>query len=367
MRIGIDAHMVGSRETGNETYCLGLIEGLEQIEDHNQYVVYLTSRSVLPSVNGHGRLLRRMLRRGSSAWRLLMGFAQASRKDRLDVLHVTYNVPFFTRCPLVVSVHDISYVHYPEFFSKRDLRLLGTYVPYSVKAARHVLTLSESAAEDIERVYGVPRSKISVVPLAARAPYSSMAEPTRVSYMREAYGLSEPYILAVGNLQPRKNLLRLVEAVAQLPAWASDLKLAVVGKAQWKESEIYRMVTELGLRDRVVFTGYVSDEDLALLYHGSLALVYPSLYEGFGLPILEAMACGTPVICSNTSSMPEVAGDAAIMIDPLNVGELADAIGSVVESNSLREHLRHLGFARAASFSWLKTACQTLKVYEQCA
>jgi glycosyltransferase involved in cell wall biosynthesis len=367
MRIGIDAHMVGSRETGNETYCLGLIEGLEQIEDHNQYMVYLTSPSVLPSVNGHGRLLRRMLRRGSSAWRLLMGFAQASRSDRLDVLHVTYNVPFFTRCPLVVSVHDISYVHFPEFFSKRDLRLLGAYVPYSVKRARHVLTLSESAAQDIERVYGVPRSKISVVPLAARAPYTGMAEPTRVSYMRETYGLSEPYILAVGNLQPRKNLLRLVEAVAQLPAWASDLKLAVVGKAQWKESDIYRRVTELGLNDRVVFTGYVSDEDLALLYHGSLALVYPSLYEGFGLPILEAMSCGTPVICSNTSSMPEVAGDAAIMIDPLNVGELADAIGSVAQSNSLREQLRHRGFARASSFSWLKTARQTLKVYEQCA
>jgi glycosyltransferase involved in cell wall biosynthesis len=367
MRIGIDAHMVGSRETGNETYCLGLIEGLEQIEDHNQYMVYLTSPTVLPSVNGHGRLLRRMLRRGSSAWRLLMGFAQASRSDRLDVLHVTYNVPFFTRCPLVVSVHDISYVHFPEFFSKRDLRLLSTYVPYSLKAARHVLTLSESAAQDIERVYGVPRSKISVVPLAARAPYTSMAEPTRVAHVREIYGLSEPYVLAVGNLQPRKNLLRLVEAVAQLPAWASDLKLALVGKAQWRESDIYRRVTELGLQDRVVFTGYVSDEDLAHLYHGSHALVYPSLYEGFGLPVLEAMSCGTPVICSNTSSMPEVAGDAAIMIDPLNISEMADAIGSVVKSNSLREQLRHLGFARAASFSWLKTACQTLKVYEQCA
>src|SRR5438128_6538283 len=175
MRIGIDAHMIGARETGNETYCQGLVEGLAQIEDHNQYMVYLNSPGALPSVNGHGRLQRRMLRKASNAWRLVMGFAQASRSDKLDLLHVTYNVPFFTRCPLVVSVHDISYVHFPEFFSKRDLRLLGSYVPYSLKAARHVLTLSESAAQDIERVYGVPRSKISVVPLAARAPYTSMA------------------------------------------------------------------------------------------------------------------------------------------------------------------------------------------------
>src|SRR5947199_1885088 len=124
---------------------------------------------------------------------------------------------------------------------------------------------------------------------------------------------------------------------------------------------------ELVLQDKVVFTGYVPDSDLALLYHGALALVYPSLYEGFGLPILEAMSCGTPVICSNTSSMPEVAGDAALLVDPLNVGEMAAAIAGVAESNSLREQLRHRGRLRADSFSWQRTARQTLKVYEQCA
>src|SRR6478672_8160901 len=135
MRIGIDAHMVGTQETGNETYCLGLIEGLAQVEDHNQYLVYLASEGVIPSVNGHGRLLQRVLQRQSNVWRLTMGFARASRGDRLDLLHSSYNVPLFTRCPLVVSVHDISYVHFPEFFSKRDLRLLNNYVPYSVKKA----------------------------------------------------------------------------------------------------------------------------------------------------------------------------------------------------------------------------------------
>ena len=148
MRVGIDGHMIGSRETGNETYCVGLAEGLAQMEDDNEYLVYLSSQNALPSVNGHGRMQRRQLRNGSSAWRLTMGFAQASRSDGLDLLHVTYNVPFFTGCPLVVSVHDISYVHFPEFFSNRDRRLLNAYVPYSVRVAKQVLTLSESAAND---------------------------------------------------------------------------------------------------------------------------------------------------------------------------------------------------------------------------
>ena len=367
MRIGIDAHMVGSRETGNETYCQGLVEGLAQIEDHNEYMVYLNSPGAMPSVNGHGRLQRRMLRSASNAWRLAMGFAQASRDDGLDLLHVTYNVPFFTRCPAVVAVHDISYVHFPEFFSKRDLRLLSTYVPYSVKKARQVLTLSESAASDIERVYHVPRSKISIIPLAARAIYTDMAQPMRVDQAREAYGLTGPYVLAVGNLQPRKNLVRLIEAFAQLPGSLSDLKLAIAGREQWQESEVYRRVADLQLQERVVFTGYLSDQELALLYHGTLALIYPSLYEGFGLPILEAMSCGTPVICSNTSSMPEVAGDAAIMVDPLSISDISEAIARVAQSRSVRDDLRRKGMKRAAKFSWQKTARLTTKVYEHCA
>src|SRR5207248_651989 len=145
---------------------------------------------------------RRILSRDSSAWRLTVGYAQMSRAHKLDLLHVTYNVPFFTKCPQVVAVHDISYVHFPDFFSKRDLRLLGTYVPYSVRAARHVVTLSESAADDIARVYGVPREKLTVVPLAARSPYTHIADPMLVGEVRDRYGLTGPYVLAVGNLQP---------------------------------------------------------------------------------------------------------------------------------------------------------------------
>ena len=367
MRIGIDAHMVGTRETGNETYCVGLVEGLTGLMDGNQYVIYTSSQGALAHLDGQPSFERHVLARESSLWRLSVGFAQASHTDRLDLLHITYNAPLMARCPLVVAVHDISYVHFPEFFSRRDLRLLNTLVPYSVRVARQVLTLSESAATDIATVYKVPREKITVVPLAARSLFRNIADPLRVKELRGQHGLDGPYILAVGNLQPRKNLTRLVEALARLPKSLRDLKLVLVGKAQWQQSAIYERVRELGLEDRVVFTGYVPDEDLAVLYHGSVALVYPSLYEGFGLPILEAMACGTPVICSNTSSMPEVAGDAAIMMDPTDVGAMAEAITQVAGDPRLRAQLAARGLRRNAAFTWRETARQTMEAYEKCA
>jgi glycosyltransferase involved in cell wall biosynthesis len=262
-------------------------------------------------------------------------------------------------------VHDISYVHYPEFFSQRDLRLLSAYVPYSLRVARRVLTLSESAARDIERVYRVPREKIAVVPLAARSVFTQRREQSEVEAVRAKYGLAEPFFLAVGNLQPRKNLLRLVEAFARLPRELDGFKLVLVGKAQWQQSAVYNKVRSLGIGERVVFTGYVADEVLALLYRGALALVYPSLYEGFGLPVLEAMASGTPVICSNTSSMPEIAGDAAVLIDPLDTGALTEAMAAVAQDGADRQNLIARGYQRNTLYSWKQTALRTVGEYER--
>lgn len=367
MRIGIDAHMVGTRETGNETYCRGLVEGIAVVSDQNQYTVYVRDEKVMADVGTGKRMSRRVLQRDSNLWRLGMGFAGLSRSDGLDLLHVTYNAPLFTKCPLVVSVHDISYVHFPEFFSKRDLRLLNTYVPYSIRASRQVITLSESAAGDIERVYRVPRERIQAIPLAARPVFKVTEDTAAVQASCARYGLSGDFMLAVGNLQPRKNLARLVEAFAKLPPSLRDLRLAIVGAGKWKESELFARVAELGLEKRVLFTGYVSDEDLALLYNAGMGLIYPSLYEGFGLPILEAMQCGTPVICSNTSSMPEVAGDAALLIDPLDTAGMADAIARLAQSATLRESLKRAGLKRAALFNWAETARKTVEVYGLCA
>jgi glycosyltransferase involved in cell wall biosynthesis len=357
--------MVGSQETGNETYCRGLLEGLAHVESDHDYFVYVSSPSALAALEGRSNIHREVLERKNSAWRLTVGFAGLTHTARLDLLHVTYNVPLFVPCPLVVSVHDISFALYPEFFSKRDLRLLSAYVPLSLRRARHVVTLSESAAHDIERVYKLPRSKISVTPLAARTTFNVRADCNETVAVHERFGLRSPYILAVGNLQPRKNLARLVEAFARLPRSCDDVKLVLAGRAQWRESQLYELIERLRLDDRVVFTGYLSDHELAVLYRGALAVAYPSLYEGFGLPILEAMACGSPVICSSTSSMPEVAGDAAILVDPYGTGEIAEALRWVIESPTLRDDLRRRGLERAALFSWESTARQTAAIYER--
>lgn len=369
MRIGIDAHMVGARETGNETYCLGLVEGLGELGGEHEFTVYVSDSNVMAWLDTRPGFGRAVLRSTSNAWRLLVGFAASTRADSLDLLHVTYNVPLFAGCPLVVSVHDISYVHFPEFFSARDRCVLSAYVPFSVRQAQRVITLSESAASDIERAYSVPAERIAVIPLAARAPYVPATSPDGddPTLQRLTIRPGDPFILAVGNLQPRKNLTALVRAFASLPSGYECLRLVIAGKAQWRQSELHALIDDLGLASRVTFTGYVSDQELAALYRGCTALVYPSLYEGFGLPVLEAMACGAPVICSNTSSLPEVAGDAAFLVDPMDVGSLASAISCVVGSHSLQRELRAKGLQRASRFSWRETARRTVQVYEECA
>jgi glycosyltransferase involved in cell wall biosynthesis len=179
------------------------------------------------------------------------------------------------------------------------------------------------------------------------------------------YGIKSEFLLSVGNLQPRKNLCRLIKAFSLIRGDIDQMQLVIVGGAKWHVSEIYDLVSRLGLEKNVVFTSYVSDKDLVALYNLARVFVYPSLYEGFGLPILEAMACGTPVICSNTSSMPEVAGDAAVLIDPHNVEQIAETLLFVLLDPKLKQDLRERGLERATGFSWRRTAQQTLEVCRQ--
>jgi glycosyltransferase involved in cell wall biosynthesis len=207
-----------------------------------------------------------------------------------------------------------------------------------------------------------------VTPEAAAPLFAPKAPKTLEEYPFERWSIRRPYILAVGNLQPRKNLLRLIEAFAQLITERRiPHQLVLAGKAKWRESDIHRTVRRLGIEDRIVFTGRVPDEDLACLLNGAELFVYPSLYEGFGLPVLEAMACGTPVVTSNCTSIPEVAGDAALLVDPYRVDELADAIHHVLSDESLRARLREKGLARSQMFSWRQTARKTWTAYCQTA
>jgi len=374
LTVAIDAHMVGERETGNETYTLNLIRALlalpPEVRGGANFVLYATHPERLhPRLDPNHRAPIRAIRPAPAPLRIPFALPAATLRDRARLLHVNYVAPPLGACPHIVTVHDISYDIYPAFFSPRDRWMLKTLVPLTMRRAAAIITVSQHARQEIMARYGLPADKIAVTYEAAGEQFRPVNDPTVRLALRQRLGLpaQAPYFLALGNLQPRKNIGRLLEAFAlarQSPELAST-RLVIAGKALWRESEIYAAVQQAGLLDAVHFPGYVADDDLPALYSDALAFVYPSLYEGFGLPPLEAMACGAPVICSNAASLPEVVGDAALTVAPTDVGALAAALRQVAASADVRAHLRQRGQARTAQFSWRRCAEETLAVYRQ--
>ncbi|MCB9143514.1 MAG: glycosyltransferase family 4 protein [Anaerolineales bacterium] len=266
-------------------------------------------------------------------------------------------------------------------------------VPLSARRAARVITVSQHAKREIVQRYGIDPQRIAVTYEAAAEQFRPVADLAALQAVRARYGIGDgPFLLALGNLQPRKNIGRLVEAFGKVVnseqfsvisglsetvsedrspitdhstslRYGTACSLVIAGKALWRESEIFATVQQAGLEERVVFPGYVDDADLPALYSAATAYVYPSLYEGFGLPPLEAMACGTPVVCSTAASLPEVVGDAAVSIDPLRVDSLAQGLREVLGNAGLRDDLRARGLRRAAQFSWDRCAAETLAVY----
>ncbi len=395
MHIAIDAHVVGERETGNETYTLNLIRALLRVTSRDPKgfswdaspgleagagraeprrfgaiprFVFLTPHPerlavALPELPPHAAI--QAVAPANALLRIPLGLPISALRNAFDLLHVNYNAPPLAPCPTVVTIHDIAFEHYPEFFSPRDLLILKTLVPLSARRAARVITVSQHARDEILARYGLPADKVVVTYEAAGEQFQPVADPAARQAVCDRLGIGQvPFVLALGNLQPRKNMVRLVEAFRRVAgATASDLRLVIAGQAQWRESEVFRAVAAFGLEEQVVFPGYVADADLPALYSAASVFVYPSLYEGFGLPPLEAMACGTPVVCSRAASLPEVVGTAALVFDPLDVDSLAEAIATVLQDQGQAAELRRRGLARASQFSWDRCAMETLAVY----
>jgi glycosyltransferase involved in cell wall biosynthesis len=362
VRVGIDAHMVGGRETGNESYVRGLVDALIAIDsDDLDLVVYHLGK---PWTASSPRVGFRRLGTGAPIWRLGWELPFRSARDRLDLLHVTYATPLWSRARLVVTVHDISFASHPEWFSARDLSVLSTFVPRSLRSAAHVITVSEwERARIIER-YGVPEKMISAIPNGPGAS-AMLISPADAKAELEALGMGDfgPYVLAVGNLQPRKNLIRLMQAFAASRARDSDLRLVIAGPSHHRGGEVVEAAAPLGIP--VHFTGYITDRQLAACYSCCTAFVFPSLYEAFGLPVIEAMAHGVPVACSNAGALPEVCGDAALMFDPLSTEAMAGAIHTITSDSAVRGRLAAAGPVRARQFNWEKSAAMTYSTYQK--
>ncbi len=288
------------------------------------------------------------------------------RQRRLDLLHGAVNVtPLLSLCPTVVTIHDLSFMRTPQAFPATQRRYLHGMVRRSARHARQVIAVSQATKDDVVALFGVPPQRITVVYNGVDDVFAP-ASPEQVEAFRRERGLPERFVLHLGTLEPRKNLARLVEAFAQAGQQLTDcddLKLVLAGGKGWDYDDIFVTVERLGLQEQVLFPGYVADADLPWFYRAATVFAYPSLLEGFGLPVLEAMACGTPVITSAVSSLPEVAGDAALLVDPASVDALTDALVQMLSDAALAGEMRRRGLLQAGRFSWQRTAAETAAVY----
>jgi glycosyltransferase involved in cell wall biosynthesis len=362
MRFCVDAHAIGCQLTGNEVYVRNLLSGFAAIDDGSEIIAYVSSDEAAGAVPA-GFPTRKISR--NPFIRLGYDLSRRLRQDRPDLVHVQYTAPLGCPAPILVSVHDVSFIEHPEYFSRTRAAQLRLTVGRTVARAARVLTGSEFSRQAIARCYGLELERISVVPNAAASLFRPVSRPAAAAWVRANFGLSAPFILTVGDLQPRKNQIGLIEAFARMAGAAPQLPhhLVLAGQETWHASEVRRAAARSGLSSRIHFTGFVSDDALLQFYNACEFFVFPSFYEGFGLPVLEAMACARAVACSNTSAIHDVADGAAVLFDPHSADALARALLDLALQPDVRARVERLGLQRAAQFGWNETARRTLAVY----
>jgi glycosyltransferase involved in cell wall biosynthesis len=274
----------------------------------------------------------------------------------------SHYAPRFFPGPTAISIMDLSYTHFPELFTKHDLYQLVNWTKYSAKNARKIFTISNFSRDDIIKTYRKSPKDVVTIYLGIK-PVLGKYQVLSMEDLKKKFGISKPYILFVGTLQPRKNIAKLIEAFSLLKN--KDTQLVIVGKKGWLWEEILAAPKKFNIEDRVKFLDFVGNEDLPSLYKNALCFVLPSLYEGFGLPVLEAMKFGCPTVISDVSSLPEVGGDASLYFDPQSVDDIAQKLNTVISDEKLRAEMVEKGYNQIKKFSWEKTAKETLKVLEE--
>ena len=364
MLIGIDASRTAKEEkTGTENYSWNLINALAGADKKNRYVLYfnkIPSNFEISQANFSTKMIYspRFWTQGRLAWECLT--------HPPDILFVpAHTIPVLRRPNLktVVTVHDLGAEFLAEYHQWPQKIYLNWSTEYIAKHATHLIAVSNFTKKDLMHTLKVPSSRISVVYEGVDTKFFYPRPDWEIKQVKASYGIGRDYLLYVGTIQPRKNLVRLIEAFANSGLKNVDLVLA--GSGGWLNEEIYKTPEKLSISNRVRFLGYVASEDLPALYSGAVGLAFPSLYEGFGLPILEAFACRCPVLTSKTGAMIEVTGEAAFLVDPFSKDEIAAGLTKLATDKTLRENLIEKGGARVKGFSWEKTAVETVKVFDK--
>ncbi len=372
MHIGLNAHLLSSsrsyRAAGINRYVYSLLKHLPTVAGQHRFTVFLGDRkagealagletrvSTLPTVQPAVRIV----------WEQLVQPVRVMA-ERVELLHsLAFVQPLVLPCPGVVTIYDLSFVLFPQRLQPWRRLYLRWGSTLSARRATRVVAISASTKRDIINLLGVPGQKVDVVPCGVDDDFRPVDEPGLLDQLRRKHGLPPRMLLFVGTIEPRKNLTMLLKSYALLRERMQAPPLVIGGPPGWRHGEVFSLVEELDLLDRVLFPGYIARDELPLWYNAAELFVYPSLYEGFGLPPLEAMACGTPVVISDTSSFPEVVGDAGLLVDPTSAEEIAQAMERVLTDGALRNTLSARGLDRARAFTWQRAARETIGVYDR--
>lgn len=366
MRIAIDATSLPPTPLGAANYIVSLTTALADLHPAERILVLVQPQHA-SRFSDHEQLEIVGVSRAGPLRRVIWEqtvLPLVCRRLKVDLLHSPhYSRPLLLPCRSVVTVHDLTFFLLPEVHLAYKRLFFRAMTRVAARRAQALIVPSQSTCTDLRRITRVAESRVHMVPYGIGPSFRPVRDPDRRRAIAERYGLPNEFLLYVGNLEPRKNLPRLLEAYARLPARQVVPPLVMAGTRGWKDSLLRKTMERLNLGRRVVTPGYIPQEDLPTVYSMATALVYPSLYEGFGLPVLEAMACGTPVITSNVSSMPEVAGDAALLVSPEDTETLAGALERMLGEPDLRAELSQRGLVRAREFTWRRAAESTLAVY----
>jgi glycosyltransferase involved in cell wall biosynthesis len=366
--IAINAHLLSGqdsyRSAGVHQYILHLLRHLGDVDDGMRFSALLGADALPPESDLPLTRSRWQTEKPSHRvlWEQLIQ-PRVLRHVEADLVHGPVFVgPLVAPCPVVITIHDLSFIRFPHLFRPVNRFYLTVMTRLSARRARRLIAVSEHAASESVRLLGAPREKIDVIYHGVDPAFRPLPAD-EVAAFRRRRQLPEQFVLFVGTLEPRKNLDRLIEAFARIQRGGA--RLVLVGGKGWLHDDLFARVETLGLNDAVLFPGYVRSEELPLWYNAASAFAYPSLYEGFGMPVTEAQACGTPVLTSTSSSLPEAAGNGALLVDPEDVDEIASGLTRILDDDTLREALTERGLAHARTFDWSRTAGQTVQVYHR--
>lgn len=367
MRIGIDGRAAKwYRGTGIGTYTHQLISNLNSIDSNNNYLVFLPENSTLNNLNSNFEIESIHHSPNDNFWEEV-SVPNILDNSKIDIYHVPQNGVGLSEninCAKVITLHDIIPLKMPETVSDRYLNIFNNILPNLIPKCEGIITVSQYSKDDIANEFNFPKEKIYVTHLAAENIYKPLDKSMCKNILKKKYSISDNFILYVGGFSPRKNIMGIIEAFSLLPARKrAKLKLVITGKKGFSYPKYKNRSETLNVSEDVIFTDFIPLEDMPIFYNSAEVLVYPSFYEGFGLPPLEAMACGTPVIASNVTSLPEVCNDSALLVDPNNIYQLSNSMDNVISDNKLMIRMSKNGLARSSDFSWKKTASHTIAAY----